>query len=215
MLIRVGCSCFFEIVHPSSDAILSVHFFPFIKDVVNGDIRISSVILQIFHKLFFLLVKFMKDGVLPAVEVEGSDMMFFAQLDIEGGGGFDPFSGQIKFRVSMIDKQVGADKFQKFRGGQMIFNRGKPHSGGNTAGPSQGTQEAGLADTESPAGIYDIAGPVMLRKVKGIIGIIPDIVPNRVIEFYGFFNGIAACIFYGFIGIVDNCRMIAVDNRCG
>ena len=136
LLIRVGRSCFFKIVHPSFDAILAVGLFPFIKDVVNGDIRISSVILQVFHEKFLLLIKFMEDGVLPAVEVKGSDMMLFAQFDIERGGGLEPFSGQIKFRVSMIDKQVGADKFQKLRGGQMIFNRGKPHPGENLAGPS-------------------------------------------------------------------------------
>ncbi len=104
LLIRVGCSCFFKIVDPFSDTILAVHFFPCREDFINGDIRISSVILQIFHKLFFLLIKFMEDGVFLAVEVKGSDMVLFAQFDIECGGGLDPFSGEIKFRIPMIDK---------------------------------------------------------------------------------------------------------------
>ena len=95
----------------------------------------------------------------------------------------------------MIDKQIRTDEFQKFRGGQMIFNRCKAYSGGNSKGPSQGTQEPGFADAKSPAAFDDIAGPVMLRKVKGIIGIIPDIVPNRIVEFYGLGNRIAARIF--------------------
>ena len=76
----------------------------------------------------------------------------------------------------------------------MVFNRGESHPGGNSAGPSQGTQEPGFTYAKSPAGIDDIAGPVMLSKVKGIIGIIPDIVPHRVIKFYGLGNRIAACI---------------------
>ena len=46
----------------------------------------------------------MEDGVFLAVEVKGNNMVFFAQFDIEGGGSLDPFSIQIKFRISMIDK---------------------------------------------------------------------------------------------------------------
>ncbi len=103
-LIRVGCPCFFKIVDPFSDTILAVRLFPFIKDVVDGDIRKDPVILQIFHELFFLLIKFMEYGVFPTVEVKGSDMVFFAQFDIERGGGFDPYSVQVKFRIPMIDK---------------------------------------------------------------------------------------------------------------
>ena len=97
----------------------------------------------------------------------------------------------------------------------MIFNRGKAYSGRNATGPSQCTQEPGLADTKSPAAFDDIAGAIMLRKVEGIIRIIPDIVSNRVIKLYGFGYRIAAGIFYGLIGIVDYYWMITVDDRCG
>ena len=106
LLIRVGCSCFFKILYPFVDAIFAVCLFPFIKDVVNGDIRKGSVIFQIFHELFFLLIKLLENGVFLAIEVKGSDVIFFAQFDIECGGGLDPFSVQIKFRIPMIDKQI-------------------------------------------------------------------------------------------------------------
>jgi hypothetical protein len=115
----------------------------------------------------------------------------------------------------MIDKPVRTDKFQKLRSGQVVANRGKAYPGGNFAGPSQGAKKPGLADAKPPAGIEDIAGPVMFRKKKRIVGIIPDAVPDGIEEFYSLGNGIVSRIFYGIMSIIDNCRMITVDNRCG
>jgi hypothetical protein len=213
--IRIDGPCFFKVFDPFLDTFFAVCFFPFIKDVVDRDIRIGSVILQIFHESVLILTKFMEDGIFFAVEVQRGHMVFFAQLDIEGRGRFDPFSIEIELRIPMIDKAVRTDKFQKLRRGQVVANRGKAHPGWNFAGPSQGAKKPGFADAKAAAGIENIAGPVMFRKVKGIIRIVPDAVPDTIEEFYRLGNRIFFSSFYGFISIFDNGRMIAVDDRCG
>ena len=55
----------------------------------------------------------------------------------------------------------------------------------------------------------------MFGKIERIIWIIPDIVSNRIIEFYGLFNGIFTGMTDRIIRIFDNGFMITVNDCRG
>jgi len=73
---------FFEIVNPLLNPRGAVCLFPYGHDVIHGDVCIYPVILQIFHKLFFIRTVFMENGIFTAIDVKGGHTMFFARFDV-------------------------------------------------------------------------------------------------------------------------------------
>ena len=93
----------------------------------------------------------MKNGIFSAIEFKRNDLVFPAQLDVESRGGLNPFVIQIKFHETVIDEQIGPQKFKELFGGQMIANRGKTDSARDAANPPQSAKQACLTHTERPA----------------------------------------------------------------
>jgi hypothetical protein len=55
----------------------------------------------------------------------------------------------------------------------------------------------------------------MVRAIKGIVGIVPDAVADRVVKADGFADGISAAAFHLFGGKSADRPVIAVDDRGG
>ena len=81
----------------------------------------------------------------------GMTLVFSAQFDVKGRGGLNPFVIQIKFHETVINKQIGTQKFNELFGCQMIANRGKTDPARDAANPSQSTEQACFTHAKRPA----------------------------------------------------------------
>lgn len=86
----------------------------------------------------------------------------------------------------MINKEIGAQKFDKLPVREMIANRCETEPGWNAAGSSKGAEKGCFADTVPVAACQYIAGPEMFRKKEFDGYRIPDAVAYRVKQLYGF-----------------------------
>ena len=88
----------------------------------------------------------------------------------------------------MVYKQVRSKKLEQLSGGQMIAYRSKTYSRWDSNRPPHGTKQRCLAHTIATTAAQHIAGLIMFRQIKGIVGIIPNIIAHRIIKTYGLGN---------------------------
>ena len=169
---------------------------------------------HVFHEELRFLVVGVKEAICMPVKIKRFHPVPATQFDVEGRGRFDPSSLKQELGVTVKNEHVRSHELPQLPGRQVIAHIGKPDSRRDPAGTAKRAEQCRLADAEGPAGVQHAARAVVLRLVKRQIRVIPDPIPNNVIEPDGLGHGIICCSPDGIGCMRAHRRVVRIDDRC-
>lgn len=137
---------------------LGICGFEVVNHSLIGEVRPEPVVEYVLHVLSSLGVQGLQQGIGPAVEFGGEDVELLAQLNIEGGRGFDPLAVEIEQSVAVVDEDIGsAHTAPQSFGTEVVHDVRQTDRGVYSQGPGRGGQEIGFGDAETGPDRQDIA----------------------------------------------------------
>ena len=101
----------------------------------------------------------------------------------------------MKLNEGVIHKVVIAQKFYKLFRRQVISDIGKTYSRGDSGNAANSTEKRRFPNTKGLSTFQHIAGSVVFRKKERTVRIVPDPIPDSIVETDCFCNRIVIHIF--------------------
>jgi len=168
---------------------LRVHLPEISEDRVVGHVGVVTPHRDILHVPAAFRVILVKERIVPSIELQRMHSEALAETQVERGRRFHPPALQVKFGEAVPDEKVSAGQLEEFLRGEMVPHVGVAHPGGNAHGPGGRRQESSLWYAKPSLGAQAIAGSKVSLSLAHVVGIVENVVADRVIQLHGARDG--------------------------
>ena len=152
-----------------------------LDDLVVWHIGKGAVIRHILHMPTSVHIVRMKNGVVFSVEIQGLDVKAFTEGAVEGRGDLEPAAVEHKFRIAVIDEQVGLHDLPQTLRREVITDVGEAQAAGDACRPSCGGKDDGFGDAVAVTLADDHTGPEGFRGKVDPVGIVLNFVADGIV----------------------------------
>src|ERR1019366_3146989 len=108
----------------------------------------------------------------------------FAEAQVEGGRSFHPPAFKIKLGEAVPDEEVATNQLEELLCGKVVAHIGIADPRGDVHGPGSRGKQGSLRNAESSFGTQAIAGSKVRPILARPVGIVMNLVADRVVQLY-------------------------------